>query len=96
MIIAEYDFNTPVTEDITLYAKWTVNSQPSSSSRNYGSSIWLTATPTPTPVPVETELTQAQPTASPVKPTPQASTPLPIAGIIAGLGAALVFGLRRK
>ena len=98
MIIAEYDFNTPVTEDITLYAKWTANSQPShSSSRDYGSSIWLTATPTPMPIAEATaEPTQAQPTASPVKPTPQASTPLPIAGIIAGLGAALVFGLRRK
>ena len=83
----------------TLYAYWKANSQPtSSSSRDYGASVWLQPTAEPTPVPAGEEPTLAQPAASPVnQPPAQTSTPVPIAVIIAGLGAAgLVFGLRRK
>lgn len=51
--------------------------------------------------PVETETQTAQPTQTsgliPVKPIQtQASTPVPFAGIIIGLGAAAFFGLRRN
>ena len=69
-----------------------------SSSRNYGASVWLPATAEPTPTAEATpEPALAQPAASPVnQPPQQTSTPAPAAGIIAGLGAALVFGLRRK
>ena len=84
----------------TLYAYWKANSQPtSSSSRDYGASVRLQETAEPTPTPEATaEPTPAQPAASPVnQPPQQTSTPVPVAGIIAGLGAAgLLFGLRRK
>ena len=82
-----------------LYTHRTANSLLSPiSNRDYGASVWLTATPTPTPTAEATpEPTPVQPAASPVdQPQQQASTPAPAAGIIAGLGAALVFGLRRK
>ena len=71
---------------------------PKSSSRDYGSSVWLTATPTPTPIAEPTpEPTLTQPVASPVKPAQTSASPVPAAGIIAGLGAAGVFfGVRRK
>ena len=70
---------------------------PPYSSRDYGASTWLPAAAEPTPVPAGEEQTLAQPVSSPVNQPPQeTSTPAPAAGIIAGLGAALVFGLRRK
>ena len=50
----------------------------------------LTQTTEPTIIPTPT------PTTSSKEPTQQATTPVPVAGILAGLGAALVFGLRRK
>ena len=81
--------------DVTVTAVFTGGE---SSSRDYGSSVWLQPTAEPTPIAEATpEPTLAQPAASPVnQPPQQTSTPVPAAGIIAGLGAALVFGLRRK
>ncbi|HJJ27313.1 MAG TPA: hypothetical protein O0W95_04415, partial [Methanocorpusculum sp.] len=73
----------------------------SSSSRDYSASVWLQATTEPTPAatePVETEATQPQPVASPInQPQQQTSTPVPAAGILAGLGAGLAaMALRRR
>ena len=70
----------------------------SSSSRDYGASVWLPATTEPTPTAeAAPEPTPVQPAASPVdQPQQQASTPAPAAGILAGLAAALVFGLRKR
>ena len=82
-----------------LYTHRTANSLLSPiSNRDYGASVWLPAAAEPTPTAEATpEPTLAQPEASPVnQPPPQTSTPAPAAGIIAGLGAACVFGLRRK
>ena len=81
-----------------VYAVPVQQQSSSSSSRDYGASVWLPATTEPTPTAEATpEPTQAQPVASPVnQPQQQTSTPAPAAGILAGLGAALVFGLRRK
>lgn len=74
-----------------------------SSSRDYGASVWLPATaePTPTPAatePMETEATQPQPVASPInQPQQQTSSPVPLAGILTGLGAGLAaMALRRR
>lgn len=92
-------------DTIYLYAVWKENPpQPAppsgSSSRNYGGSVWVQETAAPTPVPTDaagTNTTQILPTASPVNPSQQASSPVPVAGVLAGLGAACVlFGLRRK
>ena len=60
-----------------------------------GSSTWLTETPTPTPTPTPTS---DVPTVKPItQQTPSGATPVPVIGILAGLGAAAVlFGLRRK
>ena len=69
------------------------------SSTSQGTSIWLTATPTPTPIAEATaEPTQPQPVASPInQPPAQTSTPVPVAGILTGLGAGLaVMALRRR
>ena len=57
-----YDFNAPVTSDLTLYAGWNAVSP-----------------------------------AVPASETPAGKSPAPLAGVIAGLGAALaVFGLRMR
>ncbi|MDO5847463.1 MAG: hypothetical protein Q4Q20_04095 [Methanocorpusculum sp.] len=75
----------------------------SGSSSSGGSSIWLTAAPTtaPTQAPAAEPTvvsTLEVPTVKPLdKPTPQATTPAPFFGILAGFSAAAVlFGLRRK
>lgn len=70
----------------------------SSSSRDYGASVWLPATAEPTPTAEATpEPALAQPAASPVnQPPQQASTPAPAAGIIAGLGAAGIIAVMRR
>ena len=72
------------------------------SSSSQGSSVWLTETPEPTVTPTPT----AEPTQGPtpgvptVKPTETQTpaSPMPILGVLAGLGAAaaVVFGPRRK
>ena len=71
---------------------------PPYSSRDYGASVWLPATTEPTPTAeAAPEPTPAQPVSSPVdQPRQETSTPAPAAGILAGLGAALLIGLRRK
>ena len=75
-----------------------------SSSKQKGTSIWLTATPTPTPTVTPTQVPTAEPTVTPEVPTvkpvtqpTQAKSPAPFIGVLAGLGAAAaVFGLRRR
>ena len=67
-----------------------------SSSRDYGASVWLPATTEPTAEPTA-EPTLEQPASSPIdQPASQASTPVPAAGILAGLAAAAVMALRRR
>ena len=90
---------TDYTDDITLYAKWTAI--PRSSSTPQGSSVWLTAAPTPTATPAPAPTGTPTPEIPVVKPvaseTPAGKSPVPLAGILAGLGcAAVLFGLRRK
>lgn len=101
-VIGEENGKTSVISSVSLQDSHVINPTPEltpshSSSRNYGSSVWLPATAEPTAAPTA-EPTQGTPAATqPVQPTPQASTPAPFIGILAGLGAAgLLFTLRRK
>lgn len=72
------------------------------SSKSQGTSVWLTAEPTATPTPTPTPTTAPEaPQVKPIEQTPAAqsgASPAPLAGVIAGLGAAFAaaFVCRRK
>ena len=71
----------------------------SSGGSDAGTSVWGTQEPTkvPTQEPTVTPTVTPTKTQTPVPTeTPAAKSPVPVVGIIAGLGAAAVFGLRRK
>ena len=87
---ADYgSLSAKVTEDKTLV--WVKYVKPaSSSSKNEGTSVWLTAAPTPEPTLTPTPApTPEVPTVKPTeKPTQTPASPVPLAGLLAGLGAA--------
>ena len=72
-----------------------------SSSTSQGTSIWLTAEPTPTATPTPTPTVTETPDVPQVKPvaseTQAGKSPVPLAGVLAGLGVAgVLFGLRMR